>query len=370
MLPTPSSPMSHVLRLSTYNLPSSYFLPRSSPHSILHLLLLLTFLLLFLPPLILQSTSTSSLWSPSFWGRDFYPLDYKSGYCEAVHPTKFMKEPVNSMSNYAFVMAGFIVASCAVEDCVRFFKCGNFDESWIERDTNLNEPLHAPANNRKPESLPLIVKQPVYSLMISLSLSYAGVSSFCFHASLTELSWKIDMASIYVMLGCYVVYGGAAVVQPFVGGGKGERAVGVIATGFLVWFAGWEQIEFPIEAKKEPFELQATSLIPIFVGVMVALISFREIFVRRFKKLPSRRRSTYLLPGLAVFLALSAFLLWNMDRKGWSCHPRSGILGHAAWHVFMSFSLLLLYLFLRAEGGEAEDREEVDDNNDKILFDL
>ncbi|GMH61106.1 hypothetical protein TL16_g03187 [Triparma laevis f. inornata] len=53
-----------------------------------------------------RGNNGAELWRKSFWGEDFYPIDYKSGYCEQVYPKMFMKEPMNSMSNYAFVIAG------------------------------------------------------------------------------------------------------------------------------------------------------------------------------------------------------------------------------------------------------------------------
>ncbi|GMH53830.1 hypothetical protein TrLO_g14763 [Triparma laevis f. longispina] len=328
-----------------------------------------------------RGNNGAELWRKSFWGEDFYPIDYKSGYCEQVYPKMFMKEPMNSMSNYAFVIAGYVVFSCCLYDAQKLFYRTNSNNvqrpvQWSERhgednnvdstnalDVALMEPLQnlqQQQNDADPQ-LPLLISHPVYSIFISFSLTFAGFSSFTFHASLTDRSHKIDMSSIYFMLGSYCVYALCAIITSFLPRSyRGLRIMTtVVASGFTMWYAFRYQTDFVIAANKN--DLNSTKLISLFIVVMVTLISTREVIVHRIisilglPRLPRRKNVTYVLPVIAVLFAGSAFLLWNMDRKGWSCHPRSGILGHAAWHVFMATALLFMYMFLRAEGIEEQD---------------
>jgi hypothetical protein len=347
--------MPHVLlTLSTYNLPPSFFslLPTSNPTYHKQQWALLSLLVaLFTTAIILDQTCDATCWSESFWGPVNFiekALDPDDGYCESARGDAFLIERVNALSNFCFIAMGFVFISCGLHD-VRV----NFGNESAEHTTSTASAATTSATTSTAAYVrPLLLHHPIHSFYLGLGIAYAGVGSFIFHGSLTELGHTLDMASVYVMLGFFALYALSCLLSVLVGN---NLAVTVPALVIVAWFSFYYQFTFLHSTS----DIGATTLIPAFVVVLIFVMTLRDGVFRRASpsSLPHRDNSTFVLPVFSVFSALTAFLLWNVDTLRWSCHPHSGLYGHSAWHCLMALSLAGVYFFFRAEGGASNVTE-------------
>lgn len=128
-----------------------------------------------------------------------------SGYCEEVRLENPIAQPVDSYSNVAFAITGLHMVAVGVLD------------RWRQRAAR-SVPLAMPLA-LLPEQFPVALAGgahaalvnpyaslsqmeafPVYSVVNGLVQFYCGLSSFLFHASMTALGQRLDMAGVYMLV--------------------------------------------------------------------------------------------------------------------------------------------------------------------------
>ena len=107
----------------------------------------------------------------------------KSGYCEQVHLQEPVAQPVDSYSNFGFLLSGTHMLAVCVTDGVRLR-----------------------AGGRRAATLSAMQLFPVFSCANGLTQYFVGAGSFLFHASMTEVGQNLDMSGVYMLLGTPMLY--------------------------------------------------------------------------------------------------------------------------------------------------------------------
>ena len=107
----------------------------------------------------------------------------KSGYCEEVHLAEPVAQPVDSYSNFGFLLSGTHMLAVCITDAVR-----------------------VRAGGTRAATLSAMQLFPVFSCANGLTQYFVGAGSFLFHASMTEVGQNLDMSGVYMLLGTPMLY--------------------------------------------------------------------------------------------------------------------------------------------------------------------
>lgn len=217
------------------------------------------------------------------------------GFCEAA-ASGWVRQPANTWSNLAFVVAGLAVA----------WRAGTPEgRLWPH-------PLLAPT--------------------LAVVIVLLGPSSMAMHATQSSLGGRLDLLSMYLLAGFVASYAWLRVLRRGAGFFLTTWAL-VIIVCELVENAGWQ---VPV----------VTSGANLAFGLALLAGIVGEVVLLRRKDL---RRSN--LWGLASVGTLAvAFAIWSAAKSGSSlCRPESLLQGHAAWHILDALAAWFLYRFYASE---------------------
>lgn len=162
-----------------------------------------------------------------------------------------------------------------------------------------------------------------YPALYACIVTYSGVGAAFFHASLTDWGGKLDLASMVLSFGFWLMY-------------NLTRVFGLSQKQFVALFLG----------------LTAALLVPrvvfgilgfeIFAGLVTAAL-LSEVLVAR-SSLRVQRQWLW----VSLTLYPPALGLWWFSLSGHPlCNPASLLQGHALWHVITALSPGALYLYFR-----------------------
>ena len=229
-------------------------------------------------------------------------------YCEVPRPG-WVRQPANTLSCVSGVIVGFAIA------------------------------IHSRSRRRVAGSGPLnrMMAGPFYPSVYASIVTYSGFGAAFFHGSLTEWGGKLDMVSMHLSFGFWLVYN---LTRRF------DRS------------KAWFSLVFSV--------LTATLLIPrvvfgllgfqVFAGLVSGVI-LSEILVATG---PSRGKWNVSLNRSWLWVSLGLYVpalaVWRFSLSGQPlCCPDSLLQGHALWHVMTALSPGALYLYVRngERGGPA-----------------
>lgn len=215
-------------------------------------------------------------------------------FCEEWRPGP-IRQPANTVSNLAFVIAGLLCAGHA----------------W---------------RNRSGEGGRMHV-DPLYPALFAMSLCLIGPASAALHASMTYWGGKVDGASMYLFISYCVAFG-------FSRRFRWTRA-GFVAAYLGLTLALWALMPFQGSVGGET----------IF-GLMMVVFVVNEFWPESETALSDRR---WLKASAAFFL--SAFAIWLLSLTPTSplCDPRSLFQGHAVWHLLTACSAASVYPYFLQE---------------------
>jgi hypothetical protein len=211
-----------------------------------------------------------------------------SEFCEAAR-SGWLKQPANSLSNLAFVVAGVLIG-------------------W-----------HA----GRPEGR---LARPGLATSYAVVVVLLGPGSMAMHATQTTLGGHLDMTSMFLVASFAAAY---ALMRA---AGRGSA---FFAGAFVIALLACELVErIPTEL---PVVMHAGNL--VFGALLVLTI---VIEVRLLRSAPADVRWIWGAVGSIVV----AFVVWNLSKNGAPlCHPHSLLQGHAAWHLLCAVSAYCLYRY-------------------------
>lgn len=221
-------------------------------------------------------------------------------FCE--QGSGIIRQPANTWSNLAYVVAGVIAGARAR----RHF-----------RDRNPQ-----PGGNR-------IRSRLLYPVLYAGIAASIGPASMALHASTTTWGGKVDILSMFLWATFVLAYGMARILA-----WDERRFLAAFAAIFLAAATVY---------LTQPIAVTGTAIF----GVMVALVALAEgwVLLRRREWTADRH---YLWLALAAFVV--AFAVWLPSQTGGPlCDPHSLLQGHALWHVLTASSVLCLYLYFESE---------------------
>ncbi len=224
--------------------------------------------------------------------------DEPNKYCERVRRDSMFRQPVNTWSDMAFVLAGLGIL---------FF-------------VSLQKKTGSPANPMAVSSL--------FSILFGCLVIWLGPGSMFLHASQKEWGGWVDNLSMNMFLTFFFCYDLMRLTgfKPLV---FVLLYLGITLTfGLLTWFITWEHMG-----------------ILTFVILITAVIA-SEIAVGYSDRIS--RDPIGLFAGIALFG--TAFAVWVPSKTdGAFCTPDSFWQGHALWHVFSAAATPFFYAYLQSE---------------------
>jgi len=219
-------------------------------------------------------------------------------FCEpVVH--EIIRQPVNTWSNLAFILAGALTMIVAKGD------------------------LSSPS--AKWDHTNLMRSQWLYPGIYAYAATLIGLGSMLYHASMVFHAQVADILGMYLLSTFMMLYNlsrafklkGWAFFGSFVGI---NIALGIISTAW------------PVSRRS------------IFIAILV-LILLSELLARRM--VSAHLSLKVLVAALASLMVACAS--WLLDTNGIICMPDSWLQLHSLWHIGMAATIWFLYLYYRSE---------------------
>ncbi len=261
----------------------------------------LSLVVFFVVPIIIIN---NLIGETAFW-KDIQlgPAGLYEEFCEKNRMDAFLREKMNSWSNLAFVWCGLVCLFMGFAD------------------------------KKSTDSENLIIKMPIISYATGLSLIYLGLGSFLYHASLTRVMQRFDMAGTYAAIAAVIIVGCLRMNEFFLKKKSSEISRRNVY-GWLLLMLTLDVIFYVFK-----WQMNSTFVLPfmiiVLMGIAVFLWSKKEVEVKVF------------WPILALFFVVLAYTFWVLDVKKILCDPDSLLQGHAAWHILTGLSLLFMYIYFR-----------------------
>ncbi len=228
-------------------------------------------------------------------------------FCEHNNMGSGLVQTANTWSNLGFLFVGLFLLFMGIKDA-RF-----------KNDENR-------AN--------LLLKYPMFSIIMGISILYLFIGSFFYHASVTFFFQKIDQTGMYAILLSFMGYN-IFRIWPLMN----TRKRGEVSSHKLILF-----IFIAINVLFFTY-LWKIDVNILFTSLAFSFIAFTIVYNR---KNPTVKLSKKLLHfSLVIYLLSMSF--WILDRKAVLCDPTSIFQGHALWHILNAVVLLLIYMHYRAE---------------------
>lgn len=237
---------------------------------------------------------------------EIFLLDKKipASFCEKIHLSNPVRQPVNTFSNIVYLLIAIIV-----------FKTG-----WEERG--------------KRNSHDLVTANTAYSFLFGFVLLYVFFASSFYHASLINLAHKLDYSAVFA----FSLFPTMFFLHRSILAKKTQLHASQKKVLTLLFFGSYiliiSLLSFLIPRGKE--SLAALVLIQIFLGfAFFAVINKSDNCGR-----------AYLV--LSVLLVLIALVCFEFDKYKILCNPNSYFQTHSLWNLFIGLSAFYFYLYIRS----------------------
>lgn len=211
-----------------------------------------------------------------------------------------LREPVNTVSNLAFVASGLAIA-------------------WQAGDGRKNP----------------FARTPALVFLFSAFAIFLGFGSAAMHATQTDPGGEFDLLGMYLVAGFILAY---AMRRYFGWGWRGFAVALVLAVLFCEAVGSYRQPVVPIVG----YAGDAAFALLIALAVLFETLNATRRHVRR-----QNRWGVY---GLLSFLA--AFAVWNFGRtEDPICRPESWLQPHALWHLLFALAIYCVFRLYASEEG-------------------
>jgi hypothetical protein len=210
-----------------------------------------------------------------------------------------IRQPINTWTNLAFVLAGTLTLLVAISDLA--------------------------SHSAKRDGTNLMHSQWIYPGIYSYAAALIGLGSMFYHGTMIFYGQVADILGMYLLSTFMVLY-------------NLSRAFKFKEWTFFGLYVGINIVLGVIST------LWPASRRPIFIGIL-ALILLSEIFAR---KLVLVRMSMKMMIAAFASLVIGC-TAWLLDINGIFCAPNSWLQLHSLWHIGMAAAIWFLYLYYRSE---------------------
>ena len=207
-------------------------------------------------------------------------------FCELISQGVLVN-PVNTWTNVSMIIAGLLVL---------FFS------------TRVKEPSE---------------EKKLFTSLIAISLMIAGIGSFWYHATLAHAAQIVDWLGVGMIVFSILVFQSTQ--------GRNFPKIQVILFFLVPIFALLVIVSVGLY-------MVARVIIPIFFLIIVVKELIGIWYVKDV-------RGYTRLFSFAIFFAFVSFLVWIFDEARILCDPDGVLQMHALWHVFISVSMILVFLY-------------------------
>lgn len=245
----------------------------------------------------------------NLWAGMPYATNNAFEFCESNRLCEAIVQPANTWSNLGFLFVGLSCLFIGINDL----------------------------KVRTPDVSNLMVRYPIFSIIIGISCIYLFIGSFLYHASLTLAFQKFDITGMYAVVLSFIGYMVFRLFPTRYAKRKGKfkschHLFAVIAVLLnVVFFAGLWKVNIN-------FLFPVICLIGIAINIVynrINKVHYQLLYKRIFQ--------------LSIFVIIVSFICWILDRQDIWCSPDSFFQGHAVWHILCSVSIFLMYISLRVE---------------------
>ncbi|MDB5225948.1 MAG: hypothetical protein JWN78_141 [Bacteroidota bacterium] len=229
-------------------------------------------------------------------------------FCEHNYMERFIRQPVNTWSNLAFLFFGIAILQQSLKS-----------ESNIEGASGNKESNY-------------LKRQRLIGICYGILLCILFTGSFMFHASLTVFFGITDMIGTY---GIPLFLGMIAITRILVYHKILKEKTAAILCVTITFALG-----FSLAIRWIIF----INMIVTFASLLsIAAIAAAYLFLR--KDLQFNKK----LFALIFAVILTACTLWILDHNNICCYPYSNIQGHSFWHVLNASAAYLMYEYFYSE---------------------
>lgn len=227
-----------------------------------------------------------------------------ASFCERTEWDKPVRQPVNTFSHIAYLLAGIVILKKEI----------------TEKKILLSDKLTALGRS--------------YRILLGGILFYVFFAGSFYHASLINLSLKLDYSGVFLIALFPLMY----------------------------FFPRWsESREAKWRLKQKGFHRLLFSsffilwlLLSIFIpggklGIAAVVVIFLLVAVVYVIEKENRGKANLKHLILSIISVLVAFLWFELDRFKILCNPQSWIQPHALWNVFIGIAALCFYFYMSSE---------------------
>lgn len=255
----------------------------------------------------------------------FYPSNFWEEYtmlegveiwfCEFTDLKKLIRQPINSFTNFWYLVNAFFFMSKGIND------------------------------TKKIKKFNLVTANPFYSIALGFISIYTFFASFFFHSSLIKVAHHLDYSAVYSISLFPLMYLSHRFIllqrdKPINEPHPGET-IFMIVTFSIIYIL--LTLFLP---DKWMYEV---------VGSIIVLI-FSLGFWLEYKN-PRKTNKGYLYAS--VTLIVVALALFILDPKKVGCNPDSLFQLHSMWHILNALSVFYFYLYIRSENYEPEQDKKL-----------
>ena len=240
------------------------------------------------------------------WEKYYTETDIDKFFCEYTDMNKLIRQPVNTVTNFVYLVIAIYCYSKGLEDL------------------------------KKKRAYNLITANHFYSFTLAGILLYTFAGSTLFHSSLIDFFSKMDFSAVYSITLFPAMYFTHRVILTVQG-----QPTNTPRSRSIILMIGIFSLLYIILA----FFLNQNEIVEPIVAGIILLIITTGIYLER--KQPGQTNKDYLI---ACITSISiAGILFEMDIRKIFCNDMGRISPHSLWHIFNGTAIFFFYLYIRSE---------------------